>query len=224
MKKKRGARMWTYKGLKARYIYLRRKIYHWTLKVRIRERDFTIISQNCIGGVIYSELNMPFLSPTINLYIEGENFIKLVENLEYYMSIEATPLTDNYTDPIDHSIHYPKIKIDDIEVCCLHYHNCREAIEAWERRKKRINYNKIYVIGNSWNLHENSELVQRLSRNKYKTVIFTYNNYNLPNAIQMKGEWNLDNRGIIRPNITDYSPDEVHFFFEKQLNLAKFLR
>ena len=82
---------------------------------------------------MYSTLGLEFLSPTINMFIEDENFVKLVENLEYYMSVPATAKQDRYVDPIDNSIVYPKIQIDDIELCCLHYKDCNDAIAAWER-------------------------------------------------------------------------------------------
>lgn len=50
------------------------------------------------------------------------------------MSISAVPKSEKYVDPIDPNIVYPKIAVDDIEICCLHYHSCSDAIEAWERR------------------------------------------------------------------------------------------
>lgn len=187
--------------------------------------DFTLISQNCIGGVIYSNLDIPFLSPTINLFIEDENFVKLVENPEYYFNIEAKPLIEKYTDSVDSSISYPKIVVDDVEICCLHYKNCKEAIEAWERRRKRINFDNIYVIGNSWNLHGNLELIQRLSNINYPTVIFTLPSEAInEKCIPLQGDfWRLDERGIVRPNITDLIPGEAYKYFEKMFDFVGWL-
>ena len=81
---------------------------------------------------------MKFTSPTINMFIEDENYVKLVENLEYYMKNKPTKVTDWYIDLIDPSIKYPIIRIDDIKLNCLHFKNCKEAMEAWERRKKEF--------------------------------------------------------------------------------------
>ena len=50
---------------------------------RYKGKNPTIISCNCIGGIIYNELNLQFLSPTINLYMNCEDFIKFCENMEY---------------------------------------------------------------------------------------------------------------------------------------------
>lgn len=88
-------------------------------------------------------------------------------------------------------IQYPKISIADIELCCLHYKNCEEAIEAWERRKKRINFSNVFIVGNSWNLHEQESYIRRLCVNKlYPTVCFTYQEYpELSNAITLQGDF-----------------------------------
>lgn len=195
------------------------------LKRRIKNKEITIISQNCVGGVLYSLIGQQFLSPTINMFIEDNNFVKLVYNLEHYMNIPAEPLTDRYMDPIDPSIHYPKIKIDDIELCCLHYRDCSDAINAWERRRKRVNFKRVLVIANSWNMHEKDQLVRKVCENgKYKTICFTYKKYDYPGCINLNDSfWHIDERGIIRPDITDYKPFSYKRFFETYTDIVKLL-
>jgi uncharacterized protein (DUF1919 family) len=193
-----------------------RKLYCNKVQMMNKNHDFTIIAQNCIGGVIYNNLGLEFKSPTINMFIEDENFIKLVGNLEHYLQVEPQPVTDCFIDPIDSDISYPKICVDDVEICCLHYKDCNEAIEAWEKRCKRVNFENIYVIGNSWNMHSKKELVEELLRvSKYKTVVFTTEKYQDERCIQLPGTvWNLDERGIVRPNITDEIPGSYMKYFE----------
>lgn len=189
-----------------------------------KNKDFTLISQNCIGGVIYSDLNLPFMTPTINMFIEDENFVKLCENVAHYMSVEPEPLTDRYVDPIDETIIYPKIKVDDIEICCLHYKNCEDAINAWNRRRSRVNLNNVYVIANTWNLHDNEALIERLTKLKYKTIIFSEKKYDYPECFQLPGDfWKLDSRHIVRPNITDDIPGSGIKYFEKFFDFVKWL-
>lgn len=159
------------------------------------------------------------------MFIEDENFVKLAENPQHYLSVEAKPLIETYADPIDPSIKYPKIVIDDIEICCLHYSTCREAIDAWERRKKRVNFDKIYVIGNSWNLHGNRELINRLCNIDYPVVIFTLESEVInEKCIGLPGNfWTLDKRGIVRPNITDIMPGSDYKYFEKIFDFVGWL-
>lgn len=192
---------------------------------KLTNKDFTLITQNCIGGVIYDDLGMQFTSPTINMFIEDDSFVKLVENLEHYMSIKPKKVTDCYIDPIDNNIKYPVIKIDDIKINCLHSKDCNQAIEDWERRKKRINFNNIIVIANSWNLHENKKLIERIGKIKYKKIIFTYKDYNKEYCIPLKGDfWKKDERGIVRPNLTDFMPNNsIYRYFEKIFDFVEFI-
>lgn len=201
-----------------------RKLIVTKFRLKNKNRDFTLIAQNCIGGVIYANLNLEFKSPTINMFIEDENFLKLCENFAYYMELKPEPLTDHYVDPIDESIVYPKIKIGDIEVCCLHYENCEAAIKAWNRRRKRVNLDNIYVIANTWNLHNRIDLIERLTKLKYKTIIFSEKKYDYPQCFQLPGDfWKLDNRHILRPNITDNIPGSNYKYFEKFFDFVKWL-
>ena len=198
------------------YIKVKRKILEAYFRLKNKNSNVTIISQNCIGGVIYHTLKMEFNSPTINMFIEDENFLKLVNNLQWYVDQRACAITDKYIDPIDPSVIYPKIRVGDIEICCLHYETCKDAIEAWERRKKRINFDNIVVIGNSWNMHNSEQLIQQLLECCYKTVVFSTEKFNDDRVILLDEEiWRLDARGILRPNITDFIPNSAYRYFEK---------
>lgn len=47
---------------------------------RLKNDNFTIISSNCIGGLIYHRLGKEFNSPTINLRFYQNEFIKFVQD------------------------------------------------------------------------------------------------------------------------------------------------
>src|SRR5574344_2087328 len=66
MQKKKNAKM----ALKAKEI--------------LTNKDFSIISQNCVGGVLYHDLGLKFTSPTINLYFEPLDFMRYILNLRKY--------------------------------------------------------------------------------------------------------------------------------------------
>lgn len=204
---------------------MKRKVHLFFLRKQNKNKDFTMISQNCLAGCLYSDLELEFSSPTINMFIEDENFVKLVENLEYYLSIPAKPFIDSYIDPKDSTIVYPKIKVGDIEICCLHYKSCDEAVEAWERRKKRVNMKKIYIVANSWNMHQRRDLVERICKSKYPTVCFTYGKLGgHSECIELVGKvWRLDDRGIVRPNLTDIMEGNYKRNYEKYFDFVKWL-
>ena len=98
---------------------------------KLKNDKFSIISSNCIGGIIYHRLGKQFLSPTINLFFNQKEFIKFAQNLRYYINLPLEFIKSDFD--------FPVAKIDDITLYFLHYSNNDEAKEAWERRKTRIN-------------------------------------------------------------------------------------
>ena len=203
---------------------LRSRIRRLRNTVKIRNRKVSLITQDCIGGVLSHDFMLPFRSPTINLFIEGENFVKLVENLRHYLSVPAEPYLDEYVDPIDPSVRYPKIRVDDIEICCMHYGSCDEAVEAWERRRKRVDFDNIRVIANSSNLKENEDLIRRICNTGYKTICFTYGDRGIRNCIPLTEDfWKPDRRGILRPDLTDYDAASGKRYYEKYVDFAKWI-
>lgn len=104
----------------------------------ITNNNFSIICSNCIGGVIYHYLGMEFKSPTVNLYIKQDDFIKMCCDLKYYMGLEL--------DFIETDFSHPVAKLDDITVYFNHDKNAAEAEQKWNRRKARINYDNLYII------------------------------------------------------------------------------
>lgn len=124
---------------------------------KIADISFSIISNNCWGGIVYQRYGLPYTSPTAGLYFFADDYIKLLGNLKYYMSIPMTTIS------VDESSHketilkrhhevFPIGRIDDVEVVFRHYPTAEEAIEKWERRKKRINYNNLIVKFSEMNL------------------------------------------------------------------------
>lgn len=115
-------------------------------KHSLRVKDFTIISNNCWAGFMYQKHHLPYLSPTIGLMIFGDDFINFCRDLKRYVKEELVFI------PFETSKAYPMMKgcnpfpvgvLGDIEIYFLHYASEREAKEKWERRCKRINWEKI---------------------------------------------------------------------------------
>lgn len=87
------------------------------IKSKIKNCDIpeiSILSVNCIGGVLYHDYGMRFLSPTVNLSFSAEDYIKFMENLDYYLSQSLVPISNE-------KYHYPLMKLDDITIEFVHY-------------------------------------------------------------------------------------------------------
>ena len=107
---------------------------------RLKNKNFSLITSNCTGGVVYHELGLRFLSPTINLYLESKDFIKLLSNLDYYCSDADMTIVDQSEVP------YPVVMLDDIKLYCVHYKNLEHIQRSWYDRAKRIVKDNIFVM------------------------------------------------------------------------------
>lgn len=79
------------------YNYFRRKLHLFCLRHRIRNKDFTIVASNCVGGGIYHDLGQRFNSPFINLKFNAADFIALLKDFDQYMKCELKPINDANT-------------------------------------------------------------------------------------------------------------------------------
>ena len=109
------------------------KSYNEGLRSRLKREDFTIIASDCNGTMVYHDLGAPFLSPTINLMISMPDFVKLAEDLSYFMAQPLIPM------PPTENVSYTIAFLGDLQINSLHYSTFEEAEAAWERRKARIN-------------------------------------------------------------------------------------
>lgn len=56
--------------------------------------DFSIISNNCWAGFVYSKFGLEYTTPTIGMGIVDDDYIKFLENMDYYLN-----LTPQFIDP-----------------------------------------------------------------------------------------------------------------------------
>lgn len=125
----------------------------------------SIISQNCIGGVLYHDLGMQFLSPTINLFIKEPDFVRFVLNLEHYLGCSLQ---------MHWGEEYPIGTLDDITIYFMHYHTCEEAKLAWERRAKRVIPDRVLVLATDRNGFDDA-VYEQWKQIPYPKVLFTAN-------------------------------------------------
>ena len=112
-------------------------------KLRLRNRDFSLITNNCIAGIVYHDLGLPFLTPTINLFFEDEDFFRFVGDLPHYLSCEVEELCEA-------GISYPLGLLrrgeETVKIRFLHYDSFPEAAAKWKERAARVNLDKLYII------------------------------------------------------------------------------
>lgn len=117
---------------------------------RLKYDDFTIISNNCWGGCCYEFFGMPKLSPTVGAYFFAEDYVKLCANLRKYLSLDLKfipPESSRHVESIKKQNNSNAIigKLDDVEIVFLHYPNADVILEKWNRRVKRINWDRVIL-------------------------------------------------------------------------------
>lgn len=127
-------------------------------KRKINKTDFTIISNNCWGGIIYESYGLEKQSPTVGMFFMAEEYLKFVSNLKYYLEDCEISFID--PDQARHKDFYKKDKkfgtyligrLDDVEIAMLHFHSPKEAALKWKRRCERVNWDHMIVKMNDQN-------------------------------------------------------------------------
>lgn len=161
----------------------------------LRNSDISIISMNCTGGILYHDLGLKFLSPTVNMYFRAEDFIRFCEHMDDYLAIDTMTIC---MDPeIIQGRTYPVAWLGDIKLFLVHYRTVEEAQEAWNRRKKRLNGEWISVIATDRDGMTDS-LKDRFEKLPYRKVMFVHKpDLYHPSCFYIKGYEEENQVGII---------------------------
>lgn len=133
----------------------------------LKNRDFTVLSHNCNGGVVLHDLGQQFRSPTVNLFMKADDYIKFLERLEHYLGCSEM------SEVHEEGVEYPICLLDDIRLYCVHYKSFEEARDKWFQRCKRVNLQNLYVMFSQRD-GCTKEHIRRFSELPYKhKVVFT---------------------------------------------------
>lgn len=167
---------------------------------RLKIKGFSIISMNCTGGILSHELGLQFLSPTINLFMRAEDFIKFCENLQYYLGIDEFVECKNPA--IIEQREYPIAYLGDLTLFLVHYSSVEEAQRKWNERKKRINWDNIVVIDTDRE-GMTDELKERFEQLPYRKVMFVHTpDEKHSSCFYIRGYENQESVGIITDHDT----------------------
>lgn len=157
---------------------------------RIRNKDVTVISNNCWAGIYYRNNNLEYLSPTLGLFFMAEEYIKFIYNIKYYIEqdIEFISLDESKYKEYLKKLNYnsPIGKIKDVEIMFLHYENKEEARKKWNRRKQRINWDKIVYKFSDQNMCTYKHLKKFQEFEAKNKICFTTRKYEDIDSIQIK--------------------------------------
>ena len=118
---------------------------------RLKNKDFSIISNNCCASFIYDSLRLIKRSPTCGMTIGRYAYIVFCRHLREYLSMPVEKPTEE-----DLKL-YPGCKaptgilrgndtLPPIVLVFSHYDSFDNARETWYRRRERVNYDNLFFI------------------------------------------------------------------------------
>lgn len=117
--------------------------------LKLKKQNVTILSNYCLGGHIYHELGLKMLSPTINMFCAGKDYLEFLRHYEYYLKMDMKELVEEkYIDgTMGRENFVPKGIIDDRVVWKLnHDYTAKEAIKRWNIRRQRVNFDNVVAL------------------------------------------------------------------------------
>ncbi len=197
-----------FKSLKNRYITNRRNILNSLFsskrQKKLLKKEFSIISNNCWGGLIYPYYGLPYMSPTAGLYFYDEDYLKFVGDLKRYINMDLKFISVYKSKHREVLFQKGQEKcpiglLEDVEIIFLHYKTEDEARTKWNRRKKRICWDNI-ILKYSQSKLTTVEMIRYFESLPYKKVVFVTEDFQVNSQIIFP---EFKKIGWI-PNDTDY--------------------
>lgn len=191
------------------------------MRERLKNKEVTFLTPNCIGGILFHDLGLKFLSPTVNLMMTQRDFLQFVLHLKVYLDGKFDFFEDsNYSCPCA----FLKAEgVPDIKVHFTHYATEEDALKGWNARKERINWDNVFVFIEERDGITEEELRSLASLPAKGVVAFTCNEYtDMPYAVYLPKYHEAGEVGNIlaRNYVNDSREYEQYFDFVKWFNEA----
>lgn len=171
-----------------------RKWYLSRKRRKLKNKAPSILSSNCNGAMILHDMGCRFNTPTVNLYILPEDFLRFLENPRRYLTAVPQQKQDK-----EHA--FPVGTVEDIIVYFMHYSSFEEARDKWVERSARVDMQQVFVMMTDQN-GCTEEQIARFDALPYKNkVIFTHKPYPAyKSSCYIKGFENQKEVGVLSDN------------------------
>lgn len=185
-------------------VYIRKHFIMPKQKKRLQTRQFSIIASNCNGGVLTHDLGVRFNSPTINLWMNAEDYIEFCEHLDEYLSADIIQIYED-------GISYPLgLLAGRIKLYFQHYSDFNCAKEKWIERCKRVNKQELFFMMTDRN-GCTDEIVERFEKLPYKNkLIFTSRDYSGCKSVVVCPEFKKDRCVGIMSDFRSWNGERIY--------------
>lgn len=140
----------------------------------LMNKEFSLITSDCIGGCVAKDLKVRMNSPTRNFYFNADDYIKFCKNLDYYLALQPEPYVGKYS---GRGSEYLMAALGDLKLFLVHYSSVDQCREEWIRRRERVNMNNMFFIMNDRNFCTEED-IKEFDQLPYKNkVCFTHKKY-----------------------------------------------
>ena len=164
-------------------------------RIGLENRDFSILANNCWGGIVSRDRHLPYNSPTCGTYFFSKDYLRFLSDVHRYLDteLEELPVRESrYAEELV-SLHGENVvlgRMEDVEVVLLHYPTFAEAKEKWDRRKQRIRWDNLLVKYSDQNEFEPEDFDTFRSLNfKNKLFLTTNPDYQSDFTVVIPDEW-----------------------------------
>lgn len=192
------------------------------MRKQLQNQEVSLFTPNCLGGILFHDLGLRFLSPTVNLMMTQKDFLEFVLHLDEYLNgnFEFVEKPE-YECPCAYL--YRGTSDEKIMVVFTHYKTAKEALDKWNSRKERIDKDNMFVFIEERDGITKHDL-EKLASLKVKGIVaFTCNEYkDIPYAVYLP-KYHKDGEvgNILKKNhITGRREYEKYFDFVKWFNEA----
>lgn len=117
-----------------------RKLRNKYIRERLKPFEFSILCNNCIGGVFLHDAGKRFNSPMVNLATDGDGFMALLENPRKFVDG-----ADDFVEYVNPNNKAPHGLLHGVMINFVHYHSYEEAVSKWKIRGGGDFYGTIFM-------------------------------------------------------------------------------
>lgn len=104
---------------------------------RLVPSRFCIISDDCWGGQLYRQLKIPYLTPTVGLFIKPSDYLRYIEEFDLIHQEDLKFIKTDKT--------YPVATLSGVEIHFMHYKSEEEARRKYLKRYDRAKNIKKFI-------------------------------------------------------------------------------